>query len=39
MIQIDGARRLVYIKCTDGEYMKQILQATEGHLDYKHDNG
>jgi len=39
MIQMDGARRRVYIKFTDGEYMNQILQDTEGHLEYKHDNG
>ena len=39
MLQIDGARKRVYIKFTDGEYMNQILQDTEGHLEYKHDNG
>jgi len=39
MLQIDGARKRIYIKFTDGEYMNQILQDTEGHLEYKHDNG
>jgi hypothetical protein len=39
MIQIDGARRHVYIKFTDGEYMNQILQDTKGQLEYNHDNG
>jgi len=39
MIQIDGVRRRVYIKFTDEEYMNKILQGTEGHLEYKHDNG
>ena len=39
MIQINGARRHVYIKFTDGEYMNQIIQDTEGHVEYKHDNG
>ena len=39
MLQIDGARRRIYIKFTDGDYMNQILQDTDGHLEYKHDNG
>jgi hypothetical protein len=39
MIQINGTRRHVYINFTDGEYMNQMLQETEGHLEYKHDNG
>ena len=39
MIQIDGFKRNVYIKFTEEEDMNNVLQATGGHMDFKHDNG
>jgi len=39
MIQIDGARRYVYITFNDEECMNKVLQDSEGRLEYKHDNG
>ena len=39
LIQIDWVRRRVYIKFTDSEYMNQLLQGTEEHLEFKNDNG
>jgi len=38
MIQIDGAKRCVYIKFNDEEFMNKVLQDSEGRLEYKHDN-
>jgi len=39
MIQIEGARRHVYIKLSTNDYMKEIMKTTEGQVTYKHDNG
>jgi len=39
MIQIDGFKRNVYIKFTEEEGINNVLQATGGHMDFKHDNG
>ena len=39
MIQIEGAKRHVYIKLNTTEYAKEIIQTTEGNVTYKHDNG
>ena len=38
MIQIDGSKRHVYIKCTE-DSMDKILQATGGQKEYKHETG
>jgi len=38
IIQVDGAKRYVYIKFDDEECMNKFLQDSEGRLEYKHDN-
>jgi len=39
MIQIEGARRHVYIKLSTNDYAKEIVKNTAGKVTYKHDNG
>ena len=39
MIQIDGPRRRVYIKFVNALKMSQILDATNGQLSFRHENG
>ena len=39
MIQVDGPRRCVYIKFTNEDWLKEVLQDTNGLCEYKHDNG
>ena len=39
MIQIDGPRRHVFIKFTNTERMKSVLQETNGQMGFRHDNG
>jgi hypothetical protein len=39
MIQIDGPRRRVYIKFNSEVRLQAVLHATQGHLDYIHENG
>jgi len=39
LIQIEGARRHVYIKLSTQEYAKEIVTRTEGRETYKHENG
>jgi len=38
MIQVDGPKRIVYIKFTEEERLKEVLQVTDGLCEYKHDN-
>ena len=38
MIQIDGPRRHVYIKFSDPHRMQEILTATQGQADFRHEN-
>jgi len=38
-IQVDGPRRRVYIKFTKEDRMKDVLQGTNGLLEFRHDNG
>ena len=37
MIQIDGPRRRVFIKFTNGVHMHRLLQDTVGTQEFKHD--
>ena len=39
MIQIDGPRRLVYIKFSTSDRLYSVLKETEGCVEYRHDNG
>ena len=39
MIQIDGAKRHVYIKFTEEQNMSKIIRATGGQKEYKHETG
>ena len=39
MIQVDGPRRLVYIKFTNEDRVKAVLQDSHGQLEYMHYNG
>lgn len=39
MLQVDGPKRTVYIKFTDEERLKEVLQVTDGTCEYKHDSG
>jgi len=39
MIQVDGPRRRVYIKFTSEDRVKEVLQDSNGLLEYRHDNG
>jgi len=39
MMQVDGARRQVYIKLIDIECLQALLQGTGGQAEYKHRNG
>ena len=39
MIQIDGPRRRVFIKFTNGLRMHRLLQVTVGTQEFKHDTG
>jgi len=38
-IQVDGPRRRVYIKFTNEDRVKEVLQDSHGQLEYMHDNG
>ena len=38
-IQVDWPRLRVYIKFTREDQMKDILQSTNGLLEFRHDNG
>jgi hypothetical protein len=39
MIQVDGPKRCVYIKFTNEDRLKEVLQVTNGLCEYKHENG
>ena len=39
MIQVDGPKKLVYIKFTDEEIMNTTIENTEGQLSFRHGNG
>jgi len=39
MIQIDGAKRQVFVKFIDQTYVNTILQNTNGSTEYRHTNG
>jgi len=39
IIQIDGPRRRVYIKFHSSDRPYAVLQATEGRVEFRHDNG
>jgi hypothetical protein len=39
MIQVDGPRRIVYIKFVSSTLVLEVIQETRGGLEYKHDNG
>ena len=39
MVQIDGARRQMYIKFTDMQYVIEVLTRTNGAVDYRHTTG
>jgi len=39
MLQIDGLRRHVYVKFREPQRMQAILTATQGQVDFRHENG
>jgi hypothetical protein len=39
MVQIDGPRRQVYIKFVEFQRLQEVLHSTNGHTEYRHDNG
>ena len=39
IVQIDGLRRHVYIKFSEPQRMQEILTATQGQEDFRHENG
>ena len=39
MIQIDGPMQHVYIKFRDPQRLQTLLEATQGHEDFRHENG
>jgi len=39
MIQVDGPKRSVYIKFTNEDRLKEVIQDTNGLCEYKHENG
>ena len=39
MVQTDGLRRRVYINFADSERMHTVLRATNGQIEFLHDNG
>jgi hypothetical protein len=39
VIQIDGTKRQVYIKLIDNIYVIDLLHATKGQSEYKHNTG
>jgi hypothetical protein len=39
VMQIDGTKRLVYIKLIDNKYVIDLLHATKGQAEYKHHTG
>jgi hypothetical protein len=39
MIQIDGIKKQVFVKLTDKEYMKEIINDTKGRGEYRYHTG
>jgi len=39
MMQIDGAKRHMFLKFVDYKYVQDLLQSTDGRFEYRHENG
>jgi hypothetical protein len=39
MVHIDGIQRVVYIKLQHEQRLMQLLQTTQGHVEFRHSNG